>query len=232
MSKWVTLSTSFPSLLPILLSQEVHSLLLWAIKLVPPEFIGKRFFSNYILVLKKDEGWRPTVELRILNNCVLAYHFRMVTLATIVPSLDPGDWFMSLDVEDAYCHVAIHPCHKHFLRFVIGVDHYHYWVLPFGLSVAPRAFTMILSVVVTWFCQRGISALPYLDSWLLRGQSPKEVQSAMSRSLTLFQSLGPCISHKKSMLTSGHRIDFIEATLHSKQQGLTFPKRDSPPYPI
>ena len=34
-------------------------------------------------------------------------HFRMETLASILPLLRPGDWTMSIDLSDAYHHVPI-----------------------------------------------------------------------------------------------------------------------------
>lgn len=48
-----------------LLKQEVQFLLiLVVIELVPHEFIGGRFYSSYLLVLKRRRGWRLTQEGR------------------------------------------------------------------------------------------------------------------------------------------------------------------------
>lgn len=55
-------------------------------------------------------------------------------LSTIIPALEPGDWFSALDLQDAYFHIIIYPDHRWFLRFTLGTDHYQYKVLPYGLS--------------------------------------------------------------------------------------------------
>ena len=39
---------------------------------------------------------------------------------------------------NAYFYAAIHPDHRHFLRFAFEGTAYKYLVLPFGLSLAPR----------------------------------------------------------------------------------------------
>ncbi len=41
----------------------------------------------------------------------------MITLKPIISQLCPGDWFMSLDLKDAYFHIEVVPHHKLFLRF-------------------------------------------------------------------------------------------------------------------
>lgn len=45
----------------------------------------------------------------------------------------PEDWFLTMDLKDAYIHIHIAPLHKPFLRFA-------FTVLPFGLSRAPCNF--------------------------------------------------------------------------------------------
>lgn len=41
----------------------------------------------------------------------------MVTVKWILSLIQPGDWFMSVDLKDAYFHVQISPQHSCFLRF-------------------------------------------------------------------------------------------------------------------
>ncbi len=60
----------------------------------------------------------------------------MITLKPILSQLCPGDWFMSLDLKDAYFHIEVVPHHKLFLRFAFKGLAYQYKVLPFGLSLA------------------------------------------------------------------------------------------------
>ena len=61
----------------------------------------------------------------------------MLTLKQLLTAINPGDWFVTIDLTDAYFHVAIHPDHRQFLRFAFEGKAYEYRVLPFGLSLAP-----------------------------------------------------------------------------------------------
>ncbi|XP_043377152.1 uncharacterized protein LOC122461465 [Chelonia mydas] len=101
--------------------------------------------------------------------------FLMVSLSTIIPSLGPGDWYATLDMKDAYFHIAIFPAHRWFLRFTVGREHYQFAVLPFGLAAAARVFTKCMAVVAAFLQRQRIRVYPYLDDWLLVGQSKVEV---------------------------------------------------------
>lgn len=62
------------------------------------------------------------------------------------------DWFIALKFQDAYFHVAIHPAPWHFLRFIVGTNHYQHHVLPF--SVIARLVVFPLS---GWLTPPGLS---------------------------------------------------------------------------
>lgn len=139
----------------------------------------------------------------------------MVTLGTIIPSLDPRDWFATLDMKDAYFHIMIYPPHRRYLRFVVNYQHYQFTVLPFGLSTAPRVFTKCMAVVAAALRRRRIHVYPYLNDWLVRRTSQQLVAQQMAEILGLFQHLGLTINAEKSTLTPTQRIEFIGAVLDS-----------------
>lgn len=72
----------------------------------------------------------------------------MLTLRQLLSALRLGDWFTSIDLTDAYFHVAIHPDHRQFLRFAFKGTTSKYLVLPFGLSLAPQTFTKCVKAVL------------------------------------------------------------------------------------
>lgn len=41
----------------------------------------------------------------------------MITVKQILVHIQLRDWFMSVDLKDAYFHIKIAPCHRHFLKF-------------------------------------------------------------------------------------------------------------------
>ena len=115
------------------------------------------------------------------------------SLGTNLPNPGPGDWFFSMDLEDAYFHIQIAPHHRPFLRFAFKGQAYQYTVLPFGLSLAPRTLTKCMDAALTPLRQRGVRVLNYLDDWLIIAQS--EVQLLTHRSWLL--------NHLKSAWASG-----------------------------
>lgn len=62
------------------------------------------------------------LDFRMLIAFLKIQKFRMVRLAAIIPSLESGDWFVALDLQDVYFPIMIHPSHKRFLWFVVGQD--------------------------------------------------------------------------------------------------------------
>ena len=54
---------------------------------------------------------------------------------------------------------------------MIGGAIYQFRAPPFGLSVAPRIFTMVLRPILAWLRLRGIKVHAYLDDWLGRASS-------------------------------------------------------------
>ncbi|KAL0149007.1 hypothetical protein M9458_055622 [Cirrhinus mrigala] len=112
-----------------------------AIETVPSAEMKKGFYSPYFIVPKKGGGLRPILDLRVLNRALLKLPFKMLTLKHILTCVRVQDWFVAIDLKDAYFHVSILPRHRPFLRFAFEGQAYQYKVLPFGLSLSPRVFT-------------------------------------------------------------------------------------------
>ena len=108
------------------------------------------FYSRYFAVPKKDGGLRPILDLRDLNTYLNPRKFRMVTLEGIVHLLKEGDWFVVVDLKDAYFHITIHETYRKYLRLIFKDTIYQFVALPFGLSTAPRTFTKCMAPVAAY----------------------------------------------------------------------------------
>ncbi len=101
-------------------------------------------YSFYILSALAFPGNR-THDLGVANAMLYQLSYRKavmkITLKQIIPQICPGDWFVSLDLKDAYFQIQVAPHNRQFLRFTFKGVAYQYKVLPFGLSLAPRTFT-------------------------------------------------------------------------------------------
>jgi len=184
-----------------------------------------RFSSTFFLAPKKGGTWRPILNLKPLNEFIRPPHFRMETLAVILPQLRPGDWAASIDLTDAYLHIPIHRNDSQFLCFRYQGITYRFTCLPFGLSTAPRVFTRVTRIMVSFLRRRGVRVHAYLDDWLIVGSSYQEALEDTQTTLDLTRELGWLVNQSKSELTPsqyihylGARIDFI--------QGRAFPSEE------
>ncbi len=97
------------------LRQELSSLLQkGAIEEVPQSDIERGFFSRYFLVPKRDGGLRPILDLRHLNFSLYKGKFKMLTMKTIMSQVQEGDWFVTIDLKDAYFHIQVVQRHRRF----------------------------------------------------------------------------------------------------------------------
>ncbi len=103
------------------LQQELCSLLQkGAIEEIPQSDIEQGFFSRYFLVPKRDGGLRPILDLRHLNFSLYKWKFKMLMMKTIMSQIQGGDWFVTIDLKDAYFHIQVIQRHRKFLRFAFG----------------------------------------------------------------------------------------------------------------
>ncbi|XP_073720453.1 uncharacterized protein [Misgurnus anguillicaudatus] len=192
------------------MEQEVETLLCKeAIECVPPHNRESGYYSRYFIVPKKDGGLRPILDLRHLNRSVAKLKFKMLTIKQIVTQIRSEDWFVTIDLKDAYFHISILPQHRRFLRFAFGGVAYQYRVLPFGLSLSPRTFTKCMDAALAPLRLRGIRVLNYIDDWLILAQSESMAAQHRDAVLTHMRELGLRLNAKKSMLSPVQRTAFL-----------------------
>lgn len=93
--------------------------------------------------------------------------FCILTLAFIIPSLDPCKWCIALNLTDAYFHV--HQNHRRFLRFLVNNTHYQSGPLS---CLLPCEYLQNTWLVVAVFLKKtGVLVCPNLDDWLVQGRS-------------------------------------------------------------
>ncbi len=92
---------------------------------VPQSDIEQGSFSRYFLVPKRDGGLRPILDLRRLNLSLYRGKFKMLTLKTIMSQIQGEDWFVTIDLKDAYFHIQVILRHMKILRFAFGGKAYN-----------------------------------------------------------------------------------------------------------
>lgn len=171
------------------------------------------YLSPVFVVPKRSGKVRMILNLIAINHFIQPVHFRMETLATILPLLNPGDWTVSVDLADAYHHVPIALPSRRLLGFTFAGRVYQYRALPFGLSPAPRLFTRLVSAVAAFLRERGIRVFCYLDDWLIVASNPQLLISHRDFTLELVQTLGFIINWEKSSLVPTQHPIFLGAEI-------------------
>ena len=63
---------------------------------------------------------RPILDLSV---------FHMLTIKQVLECVHQDDWFISIDLKDAYFHVPIIPKHRKFLRLSFQGISYHIYII-------------------------------------------------------------------------------------------------------
>ena len=167
------------------------------------------FYSRLFVVQKDSGAWRPIIDLSTLNTFIVSQHFHMETPQSVLRSIRQGDWMISLDLQDAYLQVPIHPESRRYLRFTMGGVPYQFRVLCFGLTTAPQVFIRLMAPISAILHRYGIRMLRYLDEWLILAESRTTCIQARDRLLHLCKELGLQVNHRKSSLVPSQDMTYL-----------------------
>jgi hypothetical protein len=183
------------------------------------------FLSPMFLVPKADGSWRPVINLRSLNQFVVARHFKMEGIRVVKGLMRLNDWMVKLDLKDAYLSVPMSEQHRKFLRFEWHQQTWEFSCLPFGLSSAPYTFTKLLKPAVALLRKLGVRCILYLDDMLIMAQSKQTLLQQLATAIDQLVSLGFIINLDKSVVEPAHTIEFLGFLLNSTTMTIALPSR-------
>ena len=150
------------------------------------------------------------------NNYVKKTKFHMETIRTVLAAVRKDDWMVSVDLQDAYLHVPIHPKSRKFLRFVWNQKVLQFRALCFGLTTAPQVFTRIMAPISAYLHKQGIRLLQYLDDWLLLASTQQEALEVTRVLVQLCHQLGIRINLQKSSLVPAQKMIFLGVEIQTR----------------
>ena len=104
------------------------------------------------------------LNLSHLNEFTEKVHFKMDTLMNTLALIVPDSWLLSMDFQDAYYSVSIFPPQRKYLKFSFEGKLYEYTVLPNRLADAPRFFTKLVKIALTFLRENeDLTISGYLD---------------------------------------------------------------------
>ncbi|KAM9943652.1 hypothetical protein ACTFIT_001941 [Dictyostelium discoideum] len=209
------------------ITKEVQDLLLDdAIEQVLPNRFSKRvFYSNVFTVPKPGTNLhRPVLDLKRLNTYINNQSFKMEGIKNLPSMVKQGYYMVKLDIKKAYLHVLVDPQYRDLFRFVWKGSHYRWKTMPFGLSTAPRIFTMLLRPVLRMLRDINVSVIAYLDDLLIVGSTKEECLSNLKKTMDLLVKLGFKLNLEKSVLEPTQSITFLGLQIDSVSMKLLVPK--------
>ena len=181
------------------------------------------FYSVLFLVLKKDGGQRPVINLKALNQFVQAQHFKMEGIHSLKEILKPGDWLAKVDLKDAFFTIPIHVAHRKYLWFTLQGKVYEFNCLPFGLSSAPWVFTKTLKPVIALLRELGVRLIAYIDDILILAESREELERHVVALIYLLECMGYIINSKKSITNPAQTLEFLGLIVDTLSMELRLP---------
>ena len=170
---------------------------------------AKLFFSHLFVVPKKEGKLRLIIDLKKLNRFIVKKPLKMQNIKSVTRSILHPSWACKIDLKDAYYHVPIAPMFQRYLSFHLDGVNYSFRKLPFGLTIAPWAFSRIIKPLKGYLHKLKINFHSYLDDFLIINES----QETLTKQITLIQGylgkLDLTINLSKSVLTPSRQIEYL-----------------------
>ena len=158
--------------------------------------------NNIFLVPKKnsESKYRLILNLQKFNFFISKIKFKMETLNSMLDLVQKDFWLSSLDLSDAYFVIPILRSHSSYLKFTWKLVVYKFVIMAFGYSAAPRCYTKLMRVVLSWLRRLGHFVRMYLDDSL---QMSKTYQGCLRSTHAVHNMLISCgilPNYRKSQL--------------------------------
>ena len=166
---------------------------------------------------------RPIINLKKLNQFLLAPHFKMEHLLSFLPSVQPGMFLTSLDLSDAYFSLPIASSVRKFLRFSWGGELYEFQCLCFGFSPAPYIFTKVMKPIFSSLRKDGINSSYYIDDSLFGNKNALVLHQQTAYAQSLLESLGFTVNLEKSSMMPSTTIQHLGFVIDSINMTVSLP---------
>ena len=110
-----------------------------------------RYVTKAFLLDKPGQPgkYRLVIDLRWVNTHLRAQTMRMENLKSLRHLSQEDDWLFSLDLEDGFHCVPVHPDDRRYLTILVeGYGLMQFAALPFGLSASPFVFCKVMRTFV------------------------------------------------------------------------------------
>ena len=138
-----------------------------------------------------------------VNAHLIVKSFRMETLQKEGRTLfEQCAYGGTIDVSSAYHHVEMHETAQPYLGFEWGGVFYKFVVLPFGISTAPRIFSMVMGHCVRFLRYKGANLIAWLDDLIFAHATGRGAVQMAQLMIRILKNFGWLIHPTKCVGTS------------------------------
>lgn len=186
-------------------------------------------FEHQVFTVDK----RDSAEKRLCTNFrpfnleyVDHVHFKMEGLTMLKDMIEPRDFIVKADLEDAFLTVPLARHHKKFCRFTFEGKRYQWRVLMFGAAHAPLVFTKLLRPVMHLLRKMGCRCIMFMDDLIMLGRSKVEAAQHLALALRLIGGfLGLKWKAKKLEAVPLQRQDVLGVTVDTNTMEFSLPPK-------
>jgi hypothetical protein len=134
----------------------------------------------------------------------------MENIVTVEELIQENDFAIIFDLKDAYNHIPVHKSLQYLL--VIGWKDkcYRFIQMPFGLSDAPRVFSLIMRKVKKAVREMwGVRVVIFLDDIIILHQNEKDLERIDKEIADCLQYLGWTVNLEKSHLIPSKQFTYL-----------------------
>lgn len=186
-----------------------------AVRLLPASSPVPTLVQPLHVILKQGKKPRLVIDLsRNLNELLPKVKFHYASVQDAVRLSTHGCYYSKLDISNCFLSFPLHPDSYKYFTFQFNGNYYQFVRLPFGLSIAPRVCTLLLSVVQFVLEQKGLKLVRYLDDFLFVSSSYQLACEHLAIAMSTLQQFGLVINSSKTEGPS-QQITFLGIQLHS-----------------
>ena len=176
---------------------------------------SKSLAEYSILFVSKKDGWKwLCVNYCQLNNITRRDSYSLSLIKELQNRLKTVQWFMSLDIEEAYYWVRMKEGKEWKTVFQMRYRHYEYTVMSFELKNAPATFQQLINNTVRKYLDKFV--ITYLNNILIYSDTLKEHWQHVLKVLEKLSEKTLYIKKKKSRFEV-QEVKFLEYVIWPEQ---------------
>ena len=164
------------------------------------------------------------INLAPLNNHIYNQPFKMEGLENLRYLLNPGDYFVKIDLSDAYLSIPVHKDSQPYLTFIFDQVPYTFKTMPFRLNMAPARFTKVFKPVLADLRAQSIRALIWPDDIVVISSSCSSCIRDRDIVMDLLVNLGFQLKMEKSVLILTQRVIYLGMVTDSLTMTFSLPE--------